>query len=87
MPELDGFEASRAIRDVERVSGGHVPIIALTAHAMKGDEERCLAAGMDGYLTKPIHAVDLLRIIEAYSNQKNLGFEHSKEATENSAFG
>jgi CheY-like chemotaxis protein len=54
MPEMDGFEATAAIRAQERQSGVHVPIIAMTAHAMKGDEERCLVAGMDGYLAKPI---------------------------------
>ncbi|MGH9313445.1 MAG: response regulator [Vicinamibacterales bacterium] len=59
MPEMGGFEAATAIREKERRSGGHVPILALTAHTMKGDRERCLAAGMDGYLPKPID-VDLL---------------------------
>jgi two-component system, sensor histidine kinase and response regulator len=54
MPEMDGFSATRAIRDAERATGNHVPIIALTANAMKGDEEVCRAAGMDGYLSKPV---------------------------------
>ncbi len=64
MPEMDGFEATAAIRAKERVSGSHVPIIALTAHAMKGDRERCLAAGMDGYLAKPIRENELQEVME-----------------------
>jgi PAS domain S-box-containing protein len=54
MPELDGLETTARIRETERARGGHLPIVALTAHAMKGDEERCLAAGMDAYLAKPL---------------------------------
>jgi two-component system, sensor histidine kinase and response regulator len=64
MPGMDGLEATRRIREREG-SGPHIPIIAMTAYAMKGDCERCLAAGMDGYLTKPVHAADLLRAVEA----------------------
>ncbi len=60
MPRMGGFEATQAIRERERASGGHIPIIALTAHAMKGDDERCLAAGMDDYITKPLHIQTLL---------------------------
>jgi two-component system sensor histidine kinase/response regulator len=59
MPEMDGLEATAAIREQERQKGGHIPIIALTAHAMKGDRDRCLAAGMDGYVSKPINAQTL----------------------------
>jgi CheY-like chemotaxis protein len=60
MPGMDGFEATAAIRAKEKHSGKHVPIIAMTAHAMKGDRERCLAAGMDDYIAKPISAKHLL---------------------------
>jgi CheY-like chemotaxis protein len=64
MPKMDGFEATAAIRQLELVRGGHVPILAMTASAMKGDRERCLAAGMDGYLTKPVRAERLYEVIE-----------------------
>ncbi|HXK04365.1 MAG TPA: response regulator, partial [Verrucomicrobiae bacterium] len=64
MPKLDGLDATAAIRESEKRTGRHIPIIAMTAHAMKGDEERCLAAGMDRYLAKPIRGTDLLRMIE-----------------------
>jgi PAS domain S-box-containing protein len=64
MPEMDGIEATKAIRKLERYTGGHVPIIALTAHALKTDRDRCLAVGMDGYLSKPIRPDDLFRQIE-----------------------
>jgi PAS domain S-box-containing protein len=64
MPEMNGFEATRALRQKERTSKKHLPIIALTAHAMKGDEERCLAAGMDAYISKPIRNTELLALLE-----------------------
>jgi two-component system sensor histidine kinase/response regulator len=63
MPEVDGFEATQLIREKEKTSGAHLAIIALTAHAMKGDYERCIAAGMDGYLTKPIRLPELDEIL------------------------
>jgi CheY-like chemotaxis protein len=63
MPDMDGFQATAAIRHAEKTSGAHLPIVALTAHAMKGDMERCLANGMDGYLSKPIRAHDLDRAL------------------------
>jgi PAS domain S-box-containing protein len=70
MPEMDGLEATAAIRERERHDGAHVPIIALTAHAMKGDKERCLAAGMDGYLSKPIRSQELDEILDKYLSRQ-----------------
>ncbi len=67
MPEMGGFEATQAIRAHEAVAGTRVPIIAMTAHAMKGDRERCLAAGMDDYLTKPLDPRQLCTLVEAIS--------------------
>jgi two-component system, sensor histidine kinase and response regulator len=67
MPEMDGLETTAAIRAREKQTGGRIPIIALTANALAGDRERCLAAGMDGYLSKPIQAEELWRVIEEYS--------------------
>lgn len=64
MPEMDGLEATAAIRKKESAEGGHVPIIALTAHAMKGDREKCLEAGADEYLTKPIRTPDLFAALD-----------------------
>jgi two-component system sensor histidine kinase/response regulator len=71
MPEMDGFEATAAIPEREKHNGVHMPIIALTAHAMKGDKERCLAAGMDGYLSKPIRPQELDVILERYVARRN----------------
>ena len=65
MPDMDGFEATRLIRAREKGTGNHLPIIAMTAHAMKGDEERCLAADMDGYISKPIHVDQLFAKIDS----------------------
>jgi CheY-like chemotaxis protein len=64
MPEMDGFEATAVIREKEKASGKHIPIIALTAHAMKGDREACLKAGMDEYVAKPLKADDLFSVME-----------------------
>jgi signal transduction histidine kinase/CheY-like chemotaxis protein len=66
MPEMDGFEATRVIREKEAGTPKHIPIIAMTAHAMKGDRERCLAVGMDGYIAKPIRPTQLLAEIERF---------------------
>jgi signal transduction histidine kinase/DNA-binding response OmpR family regulator len=66
MPEMDGLEATTAIRNKEKLSGNHQTVIALTAHSMKGDRERCLAAGMDGYLSKPIRPDELDALLESH---------------------
>ena len=66
MPEIDGIQATLAIRKKERTSGNHQPIIAVTAHAMKGDQDRCLQVGMDAYLSKPIRPQELDEILEKY---------------------
>jgi two-component system sensor histidine kinase/response regulator len=68
MPEVNGFEAAAAIRKQEQATGLHTPIIAMTAYAMKGDRERCLDAGMDAYIPKPINADELLRAIESLTS-------------------
>jgi len=65
MPEMDGFTATGLIREKERATGTHIPIIAMTAHAMKGDREKCLAVGMDGYISKPINPEELYEVIES----------------------
>ena len=65
MPVMSGLEATIAIRARERTTGAHVPIVAMTAHAMTGDRERCLAAGMDGYVSKPLRPDELLATVDA----------------------
>ena len=65
MPEMDGFEATRCIREAESTGHRHTPIVAMTAHAMAGDRERCLAAGMDDYISKPLEKASLLAILRA----------------------
>ena len=64
MPEVDGFQATAAIREREKTTGKHLRIIAMTAHAMEGDRAKCLAAGMDGYIPKPIQAKEMFDAIE-----------------------
>jgi signal transduction histidine kinase/DNA-binding response OmpR family regulator len=68
MPVLNGLEATAQIREGEQGTGRHVPIVAMTAHAMRGDRERCLAAGMDGYLVKPVRAEELIAAVEEYGD-------------------
>jgi CheY-like chemotaxis protein len=70
MPEMDGLEATRAIRVQEQNTGRHLPIVAMTAHAMKGDRERCLEAGMDDYLSKPVQKAELFRVLEAQGSTR-----------------
>jgi PAS domain S-box-containing protein len=90
MPEMDGFEATAAIRAAERATGRHTPVIAVTAHAMKGDRERCLAAGMDGYVAKPIRPEELWRTIAECLGRKDEGGrmkdEGRQEPTSGSSF-
>jgi two-component system, sensor histidine kinase and response regulator len=69
MPEMDGMEATAKIRATEKLTGGHIPVVALTAHAMKGDQELCLAAGMDDYLTKPIRPAELDELLAKYTSK------------------
>jgi CheY-like chemotaxis protein len=84
MPEMDGFEATDELRKREKLLGLHTPVIALTAHAMKGDRERCLTAGMDGYLSKPIRAKELDDLLESYIKQRRVDprmLEHEKQSS------
>jgi signal transduction histidine kinase/ligand-binding sensor domain-containing protein/CheY-like chemotaxis protein len=83
MPEMNGFEATRLIRERERKQGGHIPIIAMTAHAMKGDRDRCVAAGMDGYVSKPIQVQELYAVIEEVVGQTG----HTKREPESKRIG
>jgi CheY-like chemotaxis protein len=75
MPEMDGLETTSLIREQEHGTPRHLPIIAMTAHAMKGDRERCLAAGMDGYVSKPIRSAELFQAIADLCSPSPLGGE------------
>lgn len=70
MPEMDGLEATAVIREKEKSGGVRQAVVALTAHAMKGDREKCLAAGMDGYLTKPIRPQELDKLLDSYMERR-----------------
>ena len=75
MPVMDGFQATKIIREHEQGSQQHLRIIAMTAHALKGDQERCLAAGMDGYLAKPVQEKDLLAMVEGWAQTGSTSLE------------
>ena len=81
MPEMDGMETTAALRAKERETGGHQVVIALTAHAIKGDDERCLAAGMDGYLAKPVRAQQLYEFLAKYDRDHPLSGQPRTGAT------
>ncbi len=82
MPEMDGFEATAKIRNQEK-PGNHIPIIAMTAHALVGDRERCLAAGMDDYVSKPINSTDLFAAIDRTTPAAQLRTENKALTTKN----
>ncbi len=71
MPEMDGIEATKEIRAKERELGKHIPIIAMTANVMRGDRERCLEAGMDDYIPKPVDVVKLVEVLDKINPQVN----------------
>jgi CheY-like chemotaxis protein len=80
MPEMDGFAAAREIRRREQGGQEHVPVIAMTAHAMKGDRESCLEAGMDDYLAKPINREELQQVIERAMKSKKEAYSTQPSA-------
>jgi two-component system, sensor histidine kinase and response regulator len=80
MPEMDGFSATSAIRQLEAISGEHLPIIAMTARAMKGDRECCLEAGMDEYISKPVNSKDLLAMVEKVVRKSQPSVPHAVSA-------
>jgi two-component system, sensor histidine kinase and response regulator len=83
MPEMGGLEATQVIREKEKSTGEHLPILAMTAHAMQGDRERCIAAGMDGYLAKPIDPKSFLQTVEGIKQRA----EQSSDTTPKGAVG
>lgn len=82
MPEMDGYEAARRIRGLEDATQPHLPVVAMTAHAMKTDKDQCLAAGMDAYLTKPIQREQLLETVERFASLHTPGKRSPREVNE-----
>ena len=80
MPEMDGLEATRLLREREQGTGRHQPIVAMTALVMKGDRERCIEAGMDGYLSKPIRPQELDEVLDSYVTRERVDFAAESEA-------
>jgi CheY-like chemotaxis protein len=78
MPDMDGFEATAAIREKEKQAGSRIPVIAMTAHAMSGDRERCLDAGMDDYISKPIRGPALLDLVKKHALLQRLPVQHER---------
>jgi two-component system, sensor histidine kinase and response regulator len=81
MPEMDGFEATSALRESEKSTGRHQAVVAMTALAMNGDRERCLAVGMDGYISKPIRPQELDELLDGYIAKKAAAAPQKKEET------
>jgi CheY-like chemotaxis protein len=86
MPEMDGLEATALLRQSEKGTGAHLPVIAVTAHAMKGDRELCLAAGMDDYISKPLRAQDLTGALDALFSPKRTPAEHALKSQGDAAY-
>jgi CheY-like chemotaxis protein len=82
MPVMTGYDAAHAIRAGERGTGRHIPIVALTAHAMKGDRELCLKTGMDDYLAKPIHPRELVAVLERWGKPRECPNQAADELQE-----
>jgi len=76
MPEMDGFEATAAIRARESASGAHIPIVAMTARAMNGDREKCIVSGMDDYVSKPVNSAELSAAIARVAARKMVSQVH-----------